>query len=398
MSLDKVVAIVDEDVVLDSEFQERMAIVKENIAKSNQPAPPEDVLREQLLNQMIVESVQLQMAQRAGIRISDAELTSAVNNIAQRNGMNLLQFKDALEEQGQSYIDFREQIRRDMILQTVQGSQVGRRVKISDREIDNYLASEEGQESTAPEYLIHHTLVPVQSDDKNSESKAKQFADKLYAVIQQGEDYQSISATYSDHPSEGSSLGWRKLQDLPSLLTSLIPTMEKGKTLEPIRSPSGYHLVTLTDKRGDSEMVKQTRVRHILLKESAIRDPAATEAQLLDIRQRILGGEDFAELAREFSEDIGSAQEGGDLNWASPGQMVPAFENMMSNTEIGKISPVFQSQFGWHILLVEDRREKDMSEELRRRKARGILHERKFTEERQAWLQKIRDEAFVSIK
>ena len=396
-TLDKVIAIVDEDVVLDSEYQERLAIIKTNIERAQQTAPPDSVLREQLLNQMIVESIQLQMAQRAGVRISDAELNDAVNNIAQRNGMNLLQFKDALEAEGQSYIEFREQIRRDMLLQTVQGSQVGRRVKITDREIDSYLASEEGQAATAPEYLIHHILVPV-SGNGNSEANAKKFADKLYQEIQDGTPYQSVTATDKSQPSESSSLGWRKVQDLPSRLIELLPSMEKGKTLAPIRSPSGFHIVTLEDQRGVAEYVEQSRARHILLKESAIRDGRETEKELMDIRRRISEGEDFAAMAREYSEDIGSAQEGGDLGWVSPGQMVAAFENMMLTTKTGEVSPVFQSQFGWHILEVLERRNKDMSSEMRRNLARRTLQERKFKEERQAWLQKIRDEAYVDIK
>jgi peptidyl-prolyl cis-trans isomerase SurA len=395
--LDKVIAIVDEDVVLDSEFQERLAITKANIARSGQPGPSDKILHDQLLNQMIVESIQLQMARRAGIRIGDTELNNAINNIAQRNGMNLLQFKEELEKSGQSYLDFRAQIQRDMIFQTVQGSQVGRRVKVSDREIENFLKSEEGVAATAPEYLFHHTLVPVTSEEASADQAAKQFADKLYQQIQAGTAYDQVGQDKS-HPSQSSSLGWRKLQDLPTLLKPHVPSFKKGQTLAPVRSPSGYHLVTLADKRGDSQLVKQTRVRHILLKESAIRDNRGTETQLREIRQRITGGEDFAELAREYSEDIGSAQEGGDLGWASPGQMVPAFETMMQKTEPGSVSPVFESRFGWHILEVLDRREQDMSELMRKNIARNILHERKFKDEKQLWLQKIRDEAFVSIK
>ena len=393
-SLDKIVAVVDDDVVLESEYQRRIAAVKENIANAGQPSPPEDMLRKELLDLMIVESIQLQMAQRAGIRISDAELNNAINNIAQRNGMNIQQFKELMEGKGQSYLAFREQIRRDMTLQTVQNSQVGRRVRISEREIDNFLDSEEGQSSTSPEYLVYHTLVPIQSNDAD----AKAFADKLYQAIQGGTDYKYITKQFTEHPANDSSLGWRKLQQMPSLLTDRVPELEKGQTLEPFKSPSGYHLITLSDQRGVSEMVKQTRVRHILLKESAIRDNAATKTELEKIRQRIINGEDFTELAREFSEDIGSAQEGGSLGWAFPGQMVPAFENTMVNTEIGQLSDVFQSKFGWHVLEVLERKEKDMSEELRRRKAQNILYERKFDQEQEAWLQKIRDEAFISIK
>lgn len=393
-SLDKIVAVVDDDVVLESEYQRRIGMVKENIANAGKPAPPEDVLRKELLDLMIVESIQLQMAQRAGIRISDAELNNAINNIAQRNGLSIQQFKELMESKGQSYLAFREQIRRDMLLQTVQNSQVGRRVRISEREIDNFLASEEGQSSTSPEYLVYHTLVPTQSND----AEAKAFADKLYEAIQGGADYKNIAQQFTEHPANDSSLGWRRLQQLPTLLIDRVPDLEKGQTLEPFKSPSGYHLITLSDQRGVSEMVKQTRVRHILLKESAIRDNAATKAELEKIRQRIIDGEDFTELAREFSEDIGSAQEGGSLGWAFPGQMVPAFENTMSTAEIGQLSPVFQSKFGWHVLEVLERKEKDMSEELRRRKAQNILYERKFDQEQEAWMQKIRDEAFISIK
>ena len=393
--LDTIIAIVDDDVVLASEFNERLEAAKINIARANQPMPPLDILEKELLERMIVERIQLQMANRAGVRISDSQLNETMARIASQNNMNLLQFKEALEQEGQSYIKMREQVRHDMLLQTVQGGQVNRRIQISEQEIDNFLASEEGQQITAPEYLIHHTLVPLENDN---DDEAKAFAEQLIAQIKAGTGYDQVSEKNPQYPSRGTVLGWRKASDLPSLLVDIAPRMQQGQSMGPIRSPSGYHIVTLVEKRGGAELVKQTRARHILLKASAIRDDAATRKQLENIRQRIVDGEDFGALAREYSEDIGSAQEGGDLGWSSPGQMVPAFENAMATTEIDAISNVFKSRFGWHVLTVEGRRDKDISEDLRRNTARNFLHERKFKDERQAWLQKIRDEAYVDIK
>ena len=393
--LDGVIAIIDDDVVLASQLQSRLKQVEANIKKSGQNAPPMAQIQREILDQLILESIQIQMAYRAGVRISDEQLNQSMQRIANQNRMSLLEFKTALEADGLSYNATREQIRREMLIQRVQQGNVNQRVQITNQEIKNFLASEEGQNMTAAEYRVLHTLIAVSNSDAGTELKASRDADRIYKAIANGADYAKTLTAEGFKPSD---LDWRKLDDLPSLLADIVPTLDEGETAAPLQSDSGFHLIKLLDKRGDGEVIPQTHARHILLKSSAIRDEAATEAAINDLRKRALAGEDFAELARQYSEDIGSAVEGGDLNWTSPGQLVPAFENAMNNTAINDISPAFRSQYGWHILQVQGRRDKDVTEDLRKNIARNFIHKRKFDDELAAWLQKIRDEAYVDIK
>ena len=399
--LDQIVAIVDDDVILVSELAIRVDAVMENIKKSgNQDqAPPMEKLQRDILEQLIRENIQMQMARRAGVRISDAQLNDAMARIAQQNRMTLEQFKVALEAEGTSYTATREQIRRDMILQRVQQGNVNQRVQITEQEIANFLDSDEGKSLTAPEYRMLHALIPV-TGDSNSEfaQRAEHHANTLYQQIQDGASYEALVGNDTEFNIATTDLGWRKAADLPRLVSGLAGKLEKGETAEPIRSPSGFHLVKMVDKRGDTEVIAQTRSRHILLKSSAIRDEAATEAEIKALRQQIIAGADFADLAREHSEDIGSAVEGGDLGWTSPGQLVGAFQNAMDNTDIDQVSPAFRSQYGWHILQVLERRQKDVTNQLRNNMARNFIHKRKYDEELQTWLQKIRDEAYVDFK
>lgn len=391
-TLDQIIAIVDDDIVLASELEERLAPILAQISASGKSAPPEEIVRKDLLNQLIVESIQLQMAERAGVRVNDAQLNEYMGRIAAQNGMDLAQFKQALEAEGRDYNETREQIRREMLIQRVQGGHVNQRVQISDKEISNFLASQAGQALTAPEYRLLHLRIALPSaasdaDIERARARALQIQDKALS----GQSLKQIDSQASD-------LGWRKSEDLPSLFTDIAPVLKRGETSKPIYSSSGFHLITLLDKRGDGELIAQTRARHILLKPSAIQDDKATRAAITALRQRILNGEDFAQLARQHSEDIGSAQEGGDLGWTNPGQLVPEFEQAMAATAIDAISEPFRSGYGWHIVQVLDRREKDVTDELRRNMARSYLHKRKFDDELTVWLQKIRDEAYVDIK
>ena len=395
--LDQVIAIVDDDVVLASELRDRIQQVKLNIEKSGKTAPPMDEIQRQILDQLILENIQLQMAYRAGVRISDAQLNDSMLRIAQQNRMDLIQFKEALERDGVSYNETREQIRKEMLLQRVQQGNVNQRVQITDQEIANFLSSKEGQAMTAPEYRMLHTLIAIPSGaDKATIASAKKMADTLYQRIENGEDYAKVISNYSQL--KINDLGWRKAADLPSLISGLATTTGEGDTASPVQSASGFHLVKLLDKRGDGKMIPQTKARHILLKPSAIRNEAATEAEIKALRQRTIDGESFEELAREFSEDIGSALEGGDLGWTSPGQLVGAFQDAMDSTKPNDISPAFKSQYGWHILQVIERRDKDVTDDIRRNIARNHIHQRKYDDELQTWLQKIRDEAYVDFK
>ena len=283
-------------------------------------------------------------------------------------------------------------------MQRVQQGNVNQRIQISDQEIDNYLESEEGKQLTAEEYHLIHALLPVSaSAGSSADTAAKAHVDELYARISAGESFEEVVSS-SDQNFSGGDLGWRTGDNLPSLFADTAPMLKVGETAAPIRSASGYHLVFLAEKRGGEMLVQQTKVRHILLKPSAIRTSEETQQLADDLRNDVIGGEDFGELAREYSEDIGSAQEGGDLGWTTPGQMVAEFQNMMDATEVNTVSRPFESQFGWHILEVLDRRQEDMSDTVVRNRAGETLHKRKYQEELDAWLRKIRDEAFVDIK
>ncbi len=398
--LDQVVAIVDEDVIMASELRERLAAVTQNLKARGIEMPPEDELVRETLDRLILENIQLQLASRVGVRISDSQLNAAVGRIASKNGMTLEQFRVRLEADGQSYVSMREDIRREMLLQRVQSGNVNQRIQISEQEIKNFLETEEGKTLTQPEYRLIHALLPLSPDAPEAEvANAQQLAHKMVAKIRAGAPFEEvISSSSGKYTFSGGDLGWRRTDDLPSLFSDIAPTLAKGEAADPIRSDSGFHLIYMQDKRGGEQMVAQVEVRHILVKPSEILTDDQAEQLVIDLKARIEAGEDFAELAKEFSEDIGSGQEGGDLGWTMKGQMVPEFDDAMANTKIGEISDPIHSQYGWHILEVTGRRDQDMTELAMQAKAREYLHSRKYQEELDAWLRKIRDEAFVDIK
>lgn len=399
--LDQVVAIVDDDVIMASELRERVQAVTETLQTRGVELPPEDVLIRETLDRLILESLQLQLAQRVGVRVTDAQLNAAMERMAAQNRMGLEEFRQALEAQGESYAAMREQIRRELLIQQVQRGNVNQRIQLSEQEVDNFLASSEGQKLVQPEYRILHALLPLESGASDAEVQAaRDHAAGLVRRIRAGGDFgEVVSASQGRYTFTGGDLGWRRLEDLPSLFADVAPELGRGETSDPIRSPSGWHLVHMADVQGTGEqMVSQTRVRHILIRPSEILTPEEARDKVADLKARIQAGEDFAELARKHSEDIGSAAEGGDLGWTMPGQMVPEFEAAMRATAVGELSEPVRSQFGWHLLEVQERREQDMSQQAMKNRAMEVIHQRKYEEELDAWLRKLRDEAFVDIK
>jgi peptidyl-prolyl cis-trans isomerase SurA len=398
--LDQVVAIVDDDVIMASELRERISTISESIKARGIKAPPEDQLIRDTLDRLILESIQLQQGQRVGVRISDAQLNGAMQRVAAQNRMTLDEFRVALERSGQSYPAMREQVRRELIIQRVQGGNVNQRIQITDQEVDNYLATEDGQKMAQPEYHILHALLAVSPEASASEkSAAEAHVNKLLARIRAGESFtEVIGSSTGKYTFSGGDLGWRKLDDLPSLFANVAPGLAQGETSDPVISDSGFHLVYMEEKRGGEQVVGQTKVRHILVKPSEIMTDDQARDLVAELRSRAESGEEFGDLAREYSEDIGSAQEGGELGWTSPGQMVPEFDKTMQATAVDEISAPFRTQFGWHILQVEGRRQQDMTSEAIRNQAMNYLHDRKYQEELDAWLRQIRDEAFVDIK
>ncbi|MFK8018490.1 MAG: peptidylprolyl isomerase [Pseudomonadales bacterium] len=401
--LDKVAVIVEDDIVMESQLQERLSIVRANVEQQGAEMPEEDELRHQVLERMIVESLQLQMGDRAGVRITDEALNDAISNIARSNGMSAEQFRAALEAEGSSYVAMRENIRHEMILKRVQQGNVNNRVQISEHEVENFLNSEEGRLLTAPTYHAGHFMFVNNGNMSEQEKVAvAQAAEQLVKQLRDGQSFEALlkSTEYQGFEAQGGDLGWRKKEDLPSIFTEVVPALDVGEVADPVVAGNGWHVIKLLEQRGgEKRMVDQTSVRHILIKTSEIMTSEQAHTKIAGLHKSITKEDgDFAELAKEHSEDIGSASEGGDLGWASAGQMVPEFEQMMLGTPIGAVSEPFESQYGWHFLRVDDRRTKDMSDQVVKNKASQFIYQRKFDDELAAWLQKIRDEAYIDIK
>jgi peptidyl-prolyl cis-trans isomerase SurA len=398
--VDQVVAIVDDDVIMTSELRERVDAVSKNLKARDMQLPPEDQLIRDTLDRLILESIQIQMGTRAGVRISDEQLNEAVQRIASQNRLTLEQFSQALAQQGQSYDEVREQVRREMIIQRVQAGNVNQRIQITEQEVGNFMTTQEGQALTQPEFHVVHALMPIAPDASDRTiSAATAQVNAVMKRIRAGESFKKVLQTSTQPYSfSGGDLGWRKLADLPSLFIEIVPKLSSGQTADPVRSDSGFHIILLEAVRGIDQIVTQTKARHILVKPSEILTDDQARDLVAQLRTRAMAGEDFADLAKEYSEDIGSAQEGGELGWTTPGQMVPAFEAAMTDTAVDQISQPVRTQFGWHIVKVEGRRQEDMTTQASRAKAMDYVHNRKYQEELDAWLRQIRDEAYVDIK
>lgn len=406
-TLDKVVAIVDEGVVLQSELDKRIADVKEQSATSNQPLPPADVLKQQIIESLVVENLQMQMADRMGIRYDDDTVNMVMRNVADQNNLSFDEYVEALTQSNQ-YIVTREQIRKELSLRDLQRGIVNRRINITNQEIDNFLNSEMGRVALAPEYFVDQTLLPVSEEDPADLVKAKEeFAMQMLQAIKDGTDFAQArliaqqGATQTPptaFPVSGGELGWRKTDALPSLFVDLVPPMKAGEVVGPIRSPSGFHLVKLVNKRGGFEgLVNQTRARHILITPNEIRTEEQAQALIESFHRRVLAGEDFADIARQNSDDSASVVAGGDLGWANEGGMPPEFEAKVKTLNVGELSEPFRTNFGWHIAEVMERRQTDMTREFSRQQAENTLRGRKFDVELQNWLLEIREQAYVKI-
>ena len=396
--LDQVVAIVDDDIILASELQERVQGVRSTMESRGVEVPSDDVLIRETLDRLILDSIQLQLANRYGVRIPDQQLDEAMTRLARQNGLTLEQFRIALEQSGQSYAAAREGLRDDLAIQRVQQGNVMRNINISEQEIDNFLTTEEGEAMTQPEYQVVQGLLSISRGEDAAEIAAKEaYVNEVLSNIQLGQPFEEAVSGTEPYAFTGGDLGWRKLGDIPSMFADTVPTLTVGEVTK-VRSSSGFHLVYLADAVGGEQLVRQTDVRHILVKPTEVLNEQAAEDLVVELRARIEGGEDFGELARQYSDDIGSATEGGNLGWTNPGQMVPEFEATMAGTAEGSISQPFRSEFGWHILEVKARRDKDFSGEVRRNQVAGYIRDQKYQEELDAWLRKIREEAFVDIK
>jgi len=396
--LDSVIAIVDEDIILASEVGERLEQIKASAEQRGITLPDEETVLQETLDRLILESIQLQLADRYGVRVPDAQLDQSMARIAAQNGMALEQFRDALQQTGQSYAEMRAGLRDELAIQRVQQGSVMRDISITEKEIDNFMMTEEGIALTEPQFRVVQALLPIPRSDTAEQRTAKEgYVDGVLANILTGADFSEAVSVQEPYTFQGGDLGWRKLSDIPSMFAGIIPSLKAGDTGK-VQSSSGLHLVHLAEARGLERLIEQTNVRHILVTPNEVLDDEAARNFVLGLKERVDSGEDFASLAKEHSDDIGSAQEGGELGWTNPGQMVPEFETAMANAKIGVVTEPVRSEFGWHILEVTGRRTEDFAEQVRRNQVANYLREAKYEEELENWLRKIRDEAFVDIK
>ena len=401
--LDRVVAIVDDDVILQTQLEARVNTIVGRLSAQGTGLPPRQMLEQRVLEQLIAESVQLQMADKMGMRISDNELNETLANIARSNGMTMAQFESQLAEEGVTYQQAREQIRNEMLTSRVQQRQVGNRVRITDNEVESYLQAQAGAGSDGAEYRLAYIFIQVdEPGNEASVRQARNLADNLRQQILDGRDFREVAVAESDASNalEGGDMGWRSESQLPSLVAPVVPDLEPGVPSAVLENNSGFHLVMVMDKRGgeQQQIIEQHKVRHILVRPSAAVTEAQAEQRIRDIYRQLQDGADFAELARELSDDPVSGSDGGNLDWVSPGQMVPEFEQAMLDADVGEIYGPVRSQFGWHILQVQERRKQDVTAEARESQARQAIYQRKFEQELQNWLREVRDEAFVEFK
>lgn len=400
--LNQIVAVVNDDVVLRSELDTAVREISAQLREKNTTLPPLPVLEKQVLEKLILEHLQLQLAESNGIKIDDITLNSKLQEIAKENGVSLTDFRAVLEREGFDYGTFRENIRQQLTIAKLRQQMVGSRISTSDQEVDNLLASMQAGQLGNTEYHLAHILIAT--PDAASEDQiqaARQRADRIVANLRGGADFTQTAIAESDAPTalEGGDIGWRSAGQLPSLFVDPVKEMQPGDIHDPIRSPSGFHIIKLVEQRGDERhIVDQTHVRHILLKTDAVHTNETIKVRMEQLETRLRGGEDFATLAMSNSQDTLSAAKGGDLGWVNPGDLVPEFEEVMDKTPPGQISQPFETEFGWHILQVLERREHDSTEEYKRSKARQLIRKRKGDEELLLWLRRLRDEAYVEYR
>ena len=400
--IDRVVAVVDSGVIMESQLNARVEEILIRLKSDKAELPPLNLLEEQVLDRLIIEEIQLQIADRAGIKISDSELNQTLSRVSAQNNLSLDDFRIKLEEEGTSYKSFRDTIRKELIIQRVQRGKVGAKIDISEQELENFINSEEGKTQLAEQYNVQHILLSVKSGLTEDEVKEiENDANSLIERLNNGESFEKLAASYSSGQNalEGGFLGWRTSAELPSLFAQVVTELKVGEVADPVRSGAGLHILKLTDKRGNTvKFLDQTLARHILVQPSEIRTENQAEELINDIYTRLKEGEDFKQLARQYSEDPGSKMDGGELGWSNPGDYDPAFETTLNATEIGQLSQPVKSSFGWHIIEVMDRRNEDVSQEEQKNRAYQIIFKRKFEQELQSTLIELRAEAYVDIK
>lgn len=404
VALDRVIAIVNEGIVLQSQLDNQTLLITERLQGQGTQMPPPDVIRQQVLERLVLQEIQMQRATRLGVQVPDELLNESLRDVAQRNGIPFEQMPLALAGQGIDYAAYRDEMRREITMSLLRQRDVFPRIYISPRELDQALERQAGQADASTEFDVSHVLLSLpESATSEQVAKVEDLAREIHARARGGEDFGQLALAYSQAQSalERGKLGWRQLGQLPQFIAELVVDMKAGDVSEPVRTPTGFHIVRLDETRGGDSgpmLVEQLHSRHILMRPNEVQDDATTRQRLEAVRERILAGEDFAALASVTSEDPGSASRGGDLGWNSPGVFDPEFETVLGSLEQDQISEPFRSQFGWHIVQMLGRRTHDQSDEVRRQRVLTALREGKADEETELWLRRLRDEAYVEIR
>lgn len=399
--LDKVVAVVNDGVVLQSELDEQIKEIENRLRDQRVALPAEDVLRSQVLDRLVVEEIQAQHADRAGIKVSDEQVNAAMADIAQRQNITLQQLPDRLATEGIDYAQYRNELRREIARQILRQRDVVSRIVVTPHELDQYLEHQKKTASSANEYNVSHILIALAQDAKPGQlATAIKLANDVDTRARNGEDFNKLAVTYSQSETalEGGSLGWRKGTELPTFLADAIARMKPGEVSDVIQTPSGFHIVKLNESRsaGGPQIIQQLHLRHILLKPTEIEDDATVQQRLARWREQILSGKDeFAVFAKTYSQDASSAINGGDLGWEEATTFVPEFAAAANKLKQGEISQPFRTQYGWHIVQLLGKRDFDNTNEAARERAFSAMRDSRVEEATELWLQQIRDESFV---
>jgi peptidyl-prolyl cis-trans isomerase SurA len=401
--MDGVAAVVNEGVVLKSELAREEELILLRATQQGMQLPPAHVIREQVLERLVVEEIQLQRAFRIGIQVSDQMLNQTIAAIAENAGSRFEDMPEILARQGIDYGEYRRDTRKQMMLEQLRRIEVVNRISVSPREIEQCIAELEDNAVVNSRYNLSHIFISVPSSATNEQfAEAEEEARTVYEELSNGADFRQLAIRHSDGDTalEGGGLGWRPGDQLPTLFFDVVGNLQEGEFSEPIRAVSGYHIVKVNQLEGVTQKseIEQVRVRHILVTPDQIIDEETAQQQLGDARERILGGEDFGEVAKLLSDDPGSASQGGEMGWTSPGEFVPEFEEVANNAEIGVLSEPFRSRFGWHVLEVLERRTYDNTEELKEGNCVQRIRNGKLANETELWVRRIRDEAFVETR
>ena len=397
--LDGIAAIVNDGVVLRSEVEIQLQVVLDNFAQQQEQLPPRDVIEAQVLERLIIKRIQLQRAERLGIRIPDDMLNSAINNVAKNNNTTFAEFPQLLEDEGVNYEDYRQELREQITIEQLRQRDVASRIQISPSELESFLILQKDRDALNFDYDLLHILIPVSASASDNQIKsAKILSNEIYERVTGGEKFETLAMEYSQGQQalNGGKLGWLKGEQLPTSFIEATSQLEKGDTCQPFRSSSGFHLILLNDFRGQEPILEeQIHVRHILIKTNEILDDDAAKEKMKTIRDQIIKDGDFGAIAAATSEDTGSAQEGGDMGWTGLGFFVPEFEAVVNSLVKDEISEPFKSRYGWHIVQLLGNRIYDNTEDIRRNKAIESIRNSKLSDEIELWARQLRDEAFV---